>query len=267
MNLEYKYLKIKRANHIAMVIFNRPEKLNTLSIDFMSEIIIAVREFNNDEQTRVVIFTGAGENFSCGVDLTDPELMDGISSGTRLMKNRFLKQGPKMIREIYEMSQITIAAVNGVAIGGGACIAAACDFRIGADDCKIGYPEINLGMNLSWKALPMCVNLIGPVRAKQMVILGKKEEASTLLDWRFLDKTVPSKDLLSAADKMAQEYAAKAPLAAQMIKQSVNAISSAMDQAIMHMDGDQYQLTTDSNDFKEGVHAFFDKRTPEFKGD
>jgi len=265
--LEYKYLKIERANHIAIVIFNRPEKLNTLSIDFMSEIIIAAQEFNNDGQTRVVIFTGASENFSCGVDLTDPELMDGMSSGTRLMKNRFLKQGPKMIREIYEMSQITIAAVNGVAIGGGACIAAACDFRIGADDCKIGYPEINLGMNLSWKALPMCVNLIGPVRAKQMVILGKKEEASTLLDWGFLDKTVPSKDLLSAADEMAQEYAAKAPLAAQMIKQSVNAISSAMDQAIMHMDADQYQLTTDSNDFKEGVQAFFDKRTPEFKGD
>ena len=265
--MEYKYLKIERDKHIATIIFNRPEKLNTLSIDLMSEIITAAREFNSDEQTRVVIFTGAGENFSCGVDLTDPELLNGMSSGTRLMKNRFLKQGPKMIREIFEMSQITIAAVNGVAIGGGACISAACDFRIGADDCKIGYPEINLGMNLSWKALPMCVNLIGPVRAKQMVILGKKEDASTLLDWGFIDKIVPSQKLIPAANEMALEYAAKAPLAAQMIKQSVNAISSAMDQAIMHMDADQYQLTTDSKDFKEGVQAFFDKRTPEFKGD
>jgi len=265
--LEYKYLKIERDKHIAMVIFNRPEKFNTLSVEVMTEIIVAAQEFNNDEQTRVVIFTGAGKHFSCGVDLADPELMNGISAGTMLRKARFLKQGPKLLREIYEMSQITIAAVNGIAIGGGACIAAACDFRIGADNCKIGYPEINLGMNLSWKALPMCVRLIGPARAKQMVILGKKEDAPTLFNWGFIDKIVPSKDLIQAANQMALEYAAKAPLAAQMIKQSVNAISSAMDQAIMHMDADQYQFTTISNDFKEGVQAFFDKRTPEFKGD
>ena len=265
--MAYKHLKIEKDNHIAIVIFNRPDKLNTLNIELMAEIIKVVQGFNNDEQTRVVIFTGAGKNFSCGVDLADPELIDRISSGTKLMKSRFLKQGPNMIREIYEMSQITIAAVNGFALGGGACIAAACDFRIGADNCKIGYPEINLGMNLSWKALPMCVHLIGPARAKQMVILGKKEDASTLLDWGFIDKVVPSQKLILAANEMALEYAAKAPFAAQMIKQSVNAISSAMDQAIMHMDADQYQLTTDSKDFKEGVQAFFDKRTPEFKGD
>ena len=147
--MDYKYLKIERDNHIATVIFDRSEKLNTLNTGLMSEIITAVRDFNNDEQTRVVIFTGKGKNFSCGVDLSDPELMNGMSSGTRLKKARFLKQGPLLIREIYEMSQITIAAVNGAALGGGACIAAACDFRIGADNCRIGYPEINLGMNLS----------------------------------------------------------------------------------------------------------------------
>ena len=265
--MAYKHLKIEKDNHIAMVIFNRPDKLNTLNIELMAEIIKIVQGFNNDEQTRVVIFTGAGKNFSCGVDLADPELIDRISSGTKLMKSRFLKQGPKMIREIYEMSQITIAAVNGFALGGGACIAAACDFRIGSETCKIGYPEVSLGMNLSWKALPMCVNLIGPARAKRMIILAQKEDAKTLLDWGFLDEIVPLNNLIDAAKTMACQYAAKPPIAAQMVKQSINAVSSALDQAIMHMDTDQYQFTLDSNDFKEGVQAFFDKRTPEFKGD
>ena len=73
------------------------------------------------------------------------------------MNLRFLKLGPRMIKAIYDMDQITIAAVNGAATGGGACIAAACDFRVGADDCRVGYPEVGLGMNLSWVALPMCV--------------------------------------------------------------------------------------------------------------
>ena len=265
--MEYKYLKIERDKQIATVVFNRPEKMNALSIGFMSEIIKVTREFYYDEQTRVVVFTGEGKNFSCGVDLSDPELINGMSSGTRLKKNRFLQQGPNMIRDIYEMNQITIAAVNGTALGGGACIAAACDFRIGAETCKIGYPEINLGMNLSWRALPMCVNLIGPSRAKQMVILGRNEDARTLLDWGFIDKMVPLEQLPQAAKTMALEYAVKAPFAAQMIKKSVNAISSAMDQAVMHMDADQYQFATESNDFKEGLQAFFDKREPEFKGD
>ncbi len=265
--MAYKYLKIEHDKHIATVIFNRPEKLNTLNVGLMSEIITAVREFNNDEQTRVVIFTGQGKNFSCGVDLTDEELMNGMSSGTKLKRTRFLKQGPLLIREIYEMSQITIAAVNGAALGGGACIAAACDFRVGADTCRIGYPEINLGMNLSWRALPLCVSLLGPSRAKQMVILGKHEKAETLLGWGFIDAVVPEKELLSSAKKMAEEYASKPPLAAQMIKQSVNAISSALNQSIMHMDGDQYLLTTETKDFREGVQAFFEKRKPEFKGD
>jgi len=265
--LKYKYLKIERDSHVATVIFNRPEKLNTLSIDLMSEIIRVTEELNTDEQTRIVIFTGEGKSFSGGVDLNDPELKKRMAQGSSLLKNRFLKLGPKMIREIYEMSQITIAAVNGFAVGGGACIAAACDFRIGADNCRIGYTEVNLGMNLHWKALPMCVNLIGPARAKRMIILAQKENAKTLLDWGFLDKIVPLKELIPAARKMADEYAAKPPMAAQMVKQSVNAIASAMDQAIMHMDADQYQLTIGSNDFIEGVNAFFDKRTPEFKGD
>jgi enoyl-CoA hydratase/carnithine racemase len=172
-----------------------------------------------------------------------------------------------MIRAIYEIDQITIAAVNGSALGGGACIAAACDFRIGADNCRVGYPEVGLGMNLSWAALPMCVHLIGPARAKQMVILAERVKAQTLLEWGFLDEMVPAHEMMKAAQAMARKYAAQPPIAAQMVKRSVNAIASALDQSIMHMDADQFLLTTQTKDYLEGVSAFLEKREPSFKGD
>jgi enoyl-CoA hydratase len=264
--MNVKHLTIEKDRHVATVIFNRPDSLNALNVQLMHEIIATAEDFREDVETRVVIFTGAGRCFSAGLDLTDIEYIQRFQEDSMLMKSRFLKLGPRMIKAIYNMDQITIAAVNGAATGGGACIAAACDFRVGAEDCLVGYPEVGLGMNLSWAALPMCVNLIGPSKAKQMVILAKKENAATLLNWGFLDEVVTAEGLLVSARKMAETYASKPPIAAQMVKRSVNAIVSALDQAIMHMDADQFLLSSKTEDFTEGITAFLEKREPRFKG-
>jgi len=264
--MNFKHLTIEKDHSVVTITFNRPDKLNALNVKLMHEIIAAVEAFREDVDTRVVVFTGAGKCFSAGMDLTDTEYAKHFQEDSTLMKLRFLKLGPRMVKTIYDMDQITIAAVNGVATGGGACIAAACDFRVGANDCLIGYPEVGLGMNLSWVALPMCINLIGPSRAKQMIILAKKENAATLLNWGFLDEMVPAEDLLASAGRMAETYASKPPIAAQMVKRSVNAITTALDQAIMHMDSDQFLLSSKTEDFKEGITAFLEKREPQFKG-
>lgn len=261
----YRHVRIERDHHVALVTLHRPEKLNALNADLMNELVEAAAEFHMDEETRVVIFTGAGPCFSAGVDLTDSEYIGRMESASDLMKSRLLRVGPRMIRALYEMDQITIAAVNGTAAGGGACIAAACDFRVGADDCGVGYPEVTLGMNLSWLALPMCVNLIGPARAKRMVILAEIQDAETLLDWGYLDRVVPAEQLLPEARRMAREFAARPPMAAQMVKRSVNAIVSALDQAIMHMDSDQFMLATRTEDYGKGIAAFMEKRRSSLK--
>ncbi|MBU3917629.1 enoyl-CoA hydratase/isomerase family protein [bacterium] len=264
--MEYKYLTLERSEHVATVTLNRPNRLNALSLDLMDEIDHVANEFNEDAQTRVVIFAANGKHFSVGADLTDEKRMEQQTTDSLLMKFRHVKIGPKMIRSIHEINQITIAAINGYALGGGACITTACDFRIGADTCAVGYPEVNLAMNLSWRALPLLVHLIGPARAKRMVILARKEKAETLLKWGFLDEMVPQDQLLIKAREMAEAYAAQAPIAAQMVKRSVNAISSALDQAVMHMDSDQFLHSISGEDFQEAIKGFLEKRTPVFKG-
>ncbi len=263
--MDYENVIVERKGRIALVTLNRPRKLNALNKDLVMNIIKVTEEFKDDIETRVVIFTGTGKHFSAGADMSDPGRVRRAQASL-LARRRGARIGPRMIRRLFGMSQITIAAINGAALGGAACIVSALDFRIGAEDCFVGYPEVKLGVSLAWVGLPLCVHLVGPARAKRMVILAQHEDAQTLEKWGFLDEVVPKDELLDRAFEMAEKYAAMPPVASQMVKQSVNAISSALDRAIMHMDTDQVMLTSGTEDNREGVSAFLEKRDPVFKG-
>jgi len=256
-----KYLEVKKEGSIAIVSINRPDSMNALSIDVLKEFCSLQEYFRKDLETRVVIFTGEGENFSAGADLKEKAQ---LSSKLESWRNNF---GKPAIKSILEIDQITIAAVNGYCLGGAACIASACDFRIASKKAVLGYPEINLGINLNWLGLPLAVRLIGPAKAKKMVIGGENENADTLLSWGFYDKVCEANVLIEEALSMAKLYASKAPMAAQMIKRSVNNIVYKNDESIMHMDYDQTLLTHETKDRKEAVTAFFEKREPDFDGD
>ena len=261
----YDNLSIERNQHVATVTFNRPEKANALDHAHLADIESAALSFRDDSETRVVIFTGSGTHFSSGADLS-PEPEQQSKNLGLVISRRMARMGERAIRAIYEMDQVTIAAWNGAAMGGGACLATAMDFRIGADDCFMQYPEILIGVNLMWKSLPLITHLAGPSNAKRLVIGGERIFAPQLLKWGLIDELVPRSGLIDMAVEWANRYANLSPIPAQMIKQSINHIVSAIDTAVMHMDVDQNILSSLTDDRDIAVSAYLNKETPKFTG-
>lgn len=257
-------IALTRDGAIASLTINRPEKRNALTNEMLEEIERLARSLAADETTRAVIIRAEGNDFSVGADLSQPRFQGDPQS--LIMRRRDAETGGRMMRALQEIHQPVICAMKGVATGGGACIPTACDFRIAADTTRAGYGEVKMGINLMWNAVPVCVNLIGPARAKRMIMSGRLFDAQTLLSWGFVDEVVPLQDLETTARAWAEEYASLPPIAVQMIKRSINRYTSALDAAIMHMDADQWLLTAHSEDMKEAVSAFFEKRRPTFTG-
>lgn len=262
---QYENLFIEKHHTIALVTFNRPEKANALDLAHLAEIEAVCFEIRDDPDIRAVIFTGSGKHFSSGADLSPKVLPE--DDDTRLVwRRRRMRLGERAIQAIYELDAITIAAWNGAAMGGGACLTTAMDFRIGADDCFMQYPEVEIGVNLMWKSLPLIVHLVGPSRAKRLVAGGERIYAATLLDWGALDELVPRSELADTAWEWARRYARLPPIPQQMIKQSVNAIVSTLDTSVMHMDVDQNLLSASTDDRREAISAYMNKTQPTFIG-
>ncbi len=260
--MDYQHIKIDRGGEIATVTFNRPEAANALNARHIAEIEHAALSFRDDPVARVVLFTGAGKHFTSGADLNERQA-EGDSLAVMRQKRRI---GQRCIQALLDMDQITIGAWTGAAMGGGACVAAAMDFRIGAEDCFMSFPEILIGVPLMWQALPLCVRLMGAARAKRMVISGEHIHGPTLLEWGVLDDMVAKDQVSDRAMEWAERYAAQSPIAAQMIKRSVNAICGALDRSIMHMDFDQHLLASGTEDAAEAIRSYREKTEPAFKG-
>jgi enoyl-CoA hydratase/carnithine racemase len=251
---------------IAVVRFDRGDGINALSPEAMRQLIEAARDFEHDAVTSVVVLAGNAKAFSAGFDLKDPEGRARKDMDLGALR-RHLALGPKMTRAWHEMDQVTICAIEGFCIGGGTALAVALDFRVAGRGAHFRIPEIGLGMNMSWQSIPRMLALMGPARTKQVVILAADHiAADQALQWGLIEEVAPDGKAFEAAMVLAQKIAQQPPLPAMMTKRTVNRLAHALDDLASHMDVDQFALAASSEDSREGIAAFLERRKPEFRG-
>lgn len=260
------FTRVERKGRVAIVHFDRGDKLNALSNAAMRELTAVARSFEDDLETSAIVLTGTASHFSAGADLADPEIATRNEKGL-LARRHAMKVGPDMCDAWERLEQVTICAVEGFCIGGGSALAAACDIRIAGKGAYFRLPEIPLGMNMSWHSNPRIVNLIGPARAKLFIILGEKLHAPQALDWGLVEEVVEDGRALAAALVLAQKFGDLPPLPVRMSKQSIDMAAKALNPAVTFMDRDQFALTATSRDQQEAVSAFLEKRKPKFTGE
>ena len=250
---------------IAIITLDRADRRNALTQAMLADLERIADDLRGRGDVRAVVLRGEGRDFSVGADLAEMEAR--MASPLPLAQvRRGAQLGARVMRAVMGIDQPTVCAVQGIATGGATCIATACDFRLAAMGARLGYGEVKIGINLMWNALGPLVALIGPARAKRMVMTGALFDAETLAVWGLIDELLPADALDARALALAQELAALPPLAVQMIKRSINAVAHALDGAVLHADADQWLLATQSADFAEALAAFRDKRPGQFTG-
>jgi enoyl-CoA hydratase len=232
----YETLKIERDGAIMTVTFNRPDKRNAINRQMHLDIQDVCHKLASDFETRVVIFTGAGAGFSAGAD-TSEWGQPGPDNELELRHQSGI--GSRSSNAIDALDQISIAAVNGFAVGGGAVWAICCDFRIGGEGAWFSIPEVELGIPLSWNALPRLAREVGHTRALEMTVVCDKFDAKQALDWGLLTHVVPDGTELSASKELAAKIKRHPALSVALTKASMRAIKRQTEQGeVAYSDGD-----------------------------
>ncbi len=249
-----KNLTVEKDGEIAIVTINRPDALNAINIETMTEIGHAMLELGRDADVRVVIVTGAGKAFAAGADISELQTKDGMES------REVSQHGQRTFSIVENLPKPVIAAVNGFALGGGLELAMACDIRIASTKAKMGQPEVTLGIVPGFAGTQRLPRIVGFGRAKEMLLTGSPIDAATALSWGLVNKVVEPDALLDAAREMAVRIARNGPAAVGLVKACVNKGTSTDVDAGGTQESDAFGLCFASGEAREGITAFFEKR-------
>jgi enoyl-CoA hydratase/carnithine racemase len=242
---------------VATITLNRPEKLNALTLPMLADLDAAFITIDSNADVRVVVITGAGERaFSAGADVVAWSALPPLD-----MWRTWTRTGQRVLDRLESLRQPTIAALNGVAYGGGLELALACDLRIAADHVKAGAPEVGIGTVPGWGMTTRLATVVGPARAKQMILTGSPIDAARAAEWGMFSEVVPADELAGRADELAARIAAQAPIAVQVAKQLIDANRPRT--SLESLGGG---LTAFTDDAREGQAAFRERRTPAYGG-
>jgi len=237
----YRNVTIDRQDNVAVVTFDRKASLNAFDQQTILELTDVARAFQDDLHTQAVVLAGAPNAFSAGIDLKDTATWEALDDDVAL-RERFYR-GVRLCQAWEDMPQITIAAMEKLAVGAGCAIALACDWRVLARDAYLYVPEVKIGLNLQWGALPRLITLVGPARAKRIVLLCEKMSAEHALDWGLVEELAEPGRSVEKALEMARIAASMPAATTRMVKQAVNATAYALHKASAFADADQSALT------------------------
>ncbi len=251
-------VKFEVENEVGIATLNRPEKLNALDTEMRKELARVIEEA--ERSVRVLIITGSGKAFAAGADINELLKRDPIAAINAA------KLGTELFTKIEELDIPVIAAVNGYALGGGCELAMACDIRIASEKARFGQPEINLGIIPGAGGTQRLPRLVGLGMAKKLVLTGEIIDAHEALRIGLVDEVVEQDRLMERAKEVARKIVEKSPLAIKIAKRALNASMNMPLREGLKYELSLFAILFASEDAKEGMRAFLEKRKPEFKG-
>lgn len=257
--MDFNNILVRAEEGIGFIIINRPELRNALNIDTLLEIETALDKMRDDEDIRVIIFTGAGEkSFAAGADISQ--------LNKRTMIDALKPNMTATYRKIEDYEKPTIAAINGYALGGGLELALACDIRVASFNAKVGLPEVGLGIMPGAGGTQRLSRIIGKGKAMELILTGDVITAAEAERLNMISKAVPQEELIETAKGYARRISVKGPLALRMAKAAVNRGADMEMETALYLEKLAQTILIGSEDKLEGTQAFLEKRTPQFKG-
>ena len=256
----YETIHVEKREGIGYLTLNRPEVGNAFNEEMMDEIRDALSLVDEDEDIRVLIITGAGKVFQAGADVAELGTMKPIE---------YLRWNKKLVSidtDLENLRQPVIAAINGAAMGGGLGLAIACTLSVIAESAKMAIPEVKLGVIGGSGLIHRLPRLIGKGRAAELLLTGGAIDAHEAYGIGLVNEVVPDGEVVTAAERLARKIAANAPIAIEMTK---NALETGIDLPVEHatrISRKNCAICFSTEDMKEGMDAFLEKRTPNFKG-
>lgn len=246
------------SDSIATMTLNRPEKLNAIDPPMLVDFESAIQQIEANQAVRVVMLTGAGERSFCvGADIHAWSALEPLD-----MWRAWIREGHRVFDRLAQLSQPVIAALNGYTFGGGLELALTADIRLAAEGVEMALPEVGLGTIPGWGGTQRLPALVGSARAKQMIFTGERVDSATAERWGLVNEVVAEGALMNRTMELALKIAQNAPIAVQLAKQALNGGGTAS-LALESLAG---ALAATTEDGKEGVAAFRERRSPEFTG-
>jgi enoyl-CoA hydratase len=256
--MEYIIVNKQYDSFVALIQLNRPKQLNALNTQLMRELRDALQELDKNDDVRAIILTGNDQAFAAGADIKQ---MADKSAIDMLMADQFSTWD-----QIRKTKKPVIAAVSGFALGGGCELAMTCDMIIASETARFGQPEIKIGVMPGAGGTQRLTRAIGKVKAMELILTGRFISAEEALAYRMVNKVVPVEMYLREAVALAKEISAMSPVAAQLAKEAVNrSFETSLDEGLQ-FERRNFYLCFASEDQKEGMKAFIEKRKPEYHG-